>query len=162
MPIPQTTIGQYSAVGFAGMQYDSGFGDTMSYSAEGAIPFGSFVKLGTNKERQVLAPTTAVGQAALLVGVAMATASVEQAYPSTGAAAAYAATESVSMLKDGRIWVQTNDAVVAGAVANFVLANGTVTDEAVTTGIEAFTQLTVKFITGTTAAGLAVVEIAPK
>lgn len=162
MPIPQTTIGQYSAVGFAGMQYDTGFGDTTSYSAEGAIPFGSFVKLGTNKERQVLAPTTAVGQAALLVGVAMATASVEQAYPSTGAAAAYAATESVSMLKDGRIWVQTNDAVVAGAVANFVLANGTVTDEAVTTGIEAFTQLTVKFITGTTAAGLAVVEIAPK
>lgn len=162
MPIPQTTIGQYSAVGFAGMQYDTGFGDTMSYSAEGAIPFGSFVKLGTDKGRQVLAPTTAVGQAALLVGVAMATASVEQAYPSTGAAAAYAATESVSMLKDGRIWVQTNDAVVAGAVANFVLANGTVTDEAVTTGIEAFTQLTVKFITGTTAAGLAVVEIAPK
>ena len=162
MPIPQTTFGQYSAVGFAGMLYDSAFRDTMSYSAEGAIPFGSFVKLGTNKERQVLAPTTAAGQAALLIGVAEATASVEQAYPSAGTAAAYAVTETVSMLKDGRIWVNTNDAVVAGAVANFVLANGTVTDEAVAAGIEAFTQLTVKFITGTAAAGLAVVEIAPK
>lgn len=162
MPIPQTTFGQYSAVGFAGMLYDSGFRDHMSYSAQGAIPFGSFVKLGTNKERQVQAPTTAAGQAALLIGIASANASVEQAYPSNGAAAAYADTESVSVLKDGRIWVQTNDAVVAGAVANFVLANGTVTDEAVGAGIEAFTQLTVKFITGTTAAGLAVVEIAPK
>jgi hypothetical protein len=162
MPIPQTTFGQYSPVAFAGLLYDSAFRDTMSYSAEGAIPFGSFVKLGTNKERQVLAPTTAAGQAALLVGVAEAAASVEQAYPSTGAAAGYIATQSVSMLKDGRIWVNTNDAVVAGAVANFVLANGTVTDEAVAAGIEAFTQLTVKFITGTTAAGLAVVEIAPK
>lgn len=162
MPIPQTTIGQYMAPGFAGLLYDGGFRDTMSYSAEGAIPFGSFVKLGTNKERQVLAPTTAAGQAALLVGIAEANASVEQAYPSTGAAAAYAVNETVSMLKDGRIWVPTNDAVVAGAVANFVLANSTVTDEAVGAGIEAFTQLTVKFITGTTAAGLAVVEIAPK
>ena len=162
MPIPQTTFGQYMAPGFAGLIYDSSFRDTMSYSAEGAIPFGAFVKLGTNKERQVLAPTTAAGQAALLVGVAIATASVEQAYPSTGAAAAYAVTETVSMLKDGRIWVQTNDAVVAGAVANFVLANGTVTDEAVAAGVEAFTQLTVKFITGTTAAGLAVVEVQPK
>lgn len=162
MPIPQTSYGQYSAAGFAGLLYDSSFRDTMSYSAEGAIPFGSFAKLGTNKERQVIAPTTAAGQAALLIGVAIATASVEQAYPSTGAAAAYAVTETVSLLKDGRIWVQTNDAVVAGAVANFVLANGTVTDEVVATGIEAFTQMTVKFITGTTAAGLAVVEIAPK
>ena len=162
MPIPQTTIGQYPAAGYAGLIYDSSFRDIMSYSAQGAIPFGSFVKLGTNKERQVQAPTTAAGQAALLIGIAAASASVEQAYPSTGAAAAYADTETVSTMKDGRIWVTTNDAVVAGAVANFVLANGTVTDEAVGAGIEAFTQLTVKFITGTTAAGLAVVEVQPK
>lgn len=162
MPIPQTSFGLYQDASFAGMLYDSAFRDTMSYSAEGAIPFGSFVKLGTNKERQVLAATTAAGQAALLIGVAIAVYSTEQVYPSLGAAAGYIATETVSMLKDGRIWVRTNDAVVAGSVANYVLANGTVTDEAVATGVEAFTQMTVKFITGTTAAGLAVVEIAPK
>jgi len=162
MAIPQNTFGQYQDAGFAGLIYDSGFHDTMSYSAEGVIPFGSFVKLGTNKERQVLAPTTAAGQAALLIGVAAASFTVEQAYPSGAAVAAYAATETVSTFKDGRIWVMTNDAVVAGAVANFVLANGTVTDEVVATGIEAFTQMTVKFVTGTTAAGLAVVEISPK
>lgn len=160
--IPQTSFGLYQDSGFAGLIYDSGFHDTMSYSAEGVVPFGSFVKLGTNKERQVLVGTTAAGQAALLVGVAAASYSAEQPYPATGAGPAYAITETVSVFKDGRIWVRTNDAVVAGSVANYVLANGTVTDEAVATGVEAFTQMTVKFVTGTTAAGLAVVEIAPK
>lgn len=163
MPIPQTTFPQYQAAGFAGLIYDSGFHDTMSYSAEGTIPFGTFVKLGTNKERQVLAPTTAAGQAALLIGVAAASANAETTYPfNASQVPAYLVTSSVPTFKKGRIWVQTNDAVVAGATANFVLSNGTVTDEVVAAGIEAFTQLTVKFITGTTAAGLAVVEVAPK
>ena len=53
----------------------------------------------------------------------------------------------------------TTDAVVAGATANLTVADGTLTDASVTTGIEAFTQVSVKFITATTAAGLALVEI---
>ena len=53
----------------------------------------------------------------------------------------------------------TSKAVASGATANLTVANGTLTDAAVTTGIEAFTQVSVKFITATTAAGLALVEI---
>lgn len=159
MLIPQTSYTQYQGVGYAGLLYDSDFRDTMSYLAEGAIPFGAPVKLGTNKERQVLALTTAAGQAALAVGISVASMLAEQAYPSTGAVAAYAVTGSVPVLKRGRIWVTTNDAVVAGSAANLHLASGTFTDEVVATGIEAFTQFKATFITGTTAAGLAVVEI---
>lgn len=163
MPIPQTTFGQYQAAGFAGLIYDSGFHDTMSYSAEGTIPFGVAVKLGTNKERQVQAVGTAAGQAALAVGIAAASANAETVYPfNANQVASYLATNSVPTFKDGRIWILTNDAVVAGSVANLHLASGLFTDEAVGAGIEAFTQMTVKFITGTTVAGLAVVEIAPK
>jgi len=57
------------------------------------------------------------------------------------------------------MWLETDDAVVAGATANLKTANGKVTDEAVAAGIEAFTQISVKFITATAAAGLALVEI---
>ena len=84
----------------------------------------------------------------------------DQAREQTSAGAVqYAATETVSVLMRGRMWVMTDDAVVAGATANLKTASGTLTDAAVTTGIEAFTQVSVKFITATTAAGLALVEI---
>lgn len=155
----QTAYTQYGAAGFPGLIYDAMFTDKMSYSAEAAVPFGVAVKLGTNKERQVLPMTTAVGQAALAMGISIMTYAHEV---SAAGVAQYNATETVSVMKRGRIWVTTNDAVVAGAVANLVLANGTFTDEVVATGIEAFTQFSAKFITGTTAAGLAVVEINPK
>ena len=155
----QTSVTQYGAAGFAGLIADSMFTDKMSYSAEAAVPFGVPVQLGTNKERQVKVLTTSVGQAALAVGISVATQAVEQ---TAAGVAAYADKETVSVMKRGRIWVTTNDAVVAGAVANLVLANGTFTDEVVAAGIEAFTQFSAKFITGTTAAGLAIVEINPK
>jgi hypothetical protein len=48
---------------------------------------------------------------------------------------------------------------VAGAVANFHLATGKWTDAAVAAGIEATALIKVKFVTGTTGAGLAAVEI---
>lgn len=159
MAIPQVTFGQYQDAGFAGLIYDSGFHDTMSYSAQASIPFGTPVTLGTNKERQVNPVSTAIGQGALAIGIAAASQTVEAPYPQGTTLSAYGIGDSVPVFKRGRIWMQTNDAVVAGAVANLVLANGTVTDEVVATGIEAFTQFKATFITGTTAAGLAVVEI---
>ena len=152
----QTTVTQYGAAGFAGLLYDTGDNDILSYSAEGIVGFGVPVKLGTNKERQTAALTTSAGQGALAVGISLATHTIEQ---TSAGAAQYADKQSVSMLKRGRVWMLTNDAVVAGANANLVLANSTVTDEAVAAGIEAFTQFSAKFVTGTSAAGLAVVEI---
>ena len=152
----QTTVTQYGTAGFAGLLYDTGETDVLSYSAEGIVGFGVPVKLGTNKERQTAALTTSAGQGALAVGISLATHTIEQ---TSAGAAQYADKQSVSMLKRGRVWMLTNDAVVAGANANLVLANSTVTDEAVAAGIEAFTQFSAKFVTGTSAAGLAVVEI---
>lgn len=152
----QTSYSQYQAASFKGMLYDTSWCDTMSYSAEGVVGFGAPVVLGTDKERQVVNVGTGAGQGALVIGVALATHAVEQ---TSAGVAQYADKQTVSTLKDGRVWVETDDAVVAGAVANLKLSNGKFTDAAVASGIEAFTQISVRFITGTTAAGLAVVEI---
>lgn len=156
----QTSVVQYGQAGFAGQIYDTMFTDKMSYSAEGAVPFGAVVRLGTNKERQVAAVGTGAGQGALAIGVAVMTYVSEVG--ANGQGVGYGNTQTVSVMKRGRIWVTTNDAVVAGSTANLVLSNGTFTDEAVAAGIEAFTAFSARFITGTTGAGLAVVEINPK
>lgn len=148
----QTAYALYQNAGFKGMLADLTNNDVASYSAEAAIVFSLPVMLGTDKEKQVLTATAG----ATAVGFAVATHAVEQ---TSAGVAQYAATETVSVLKRGRIWVETDDAVVAGAVANLVLASGKLTDAAVTTGIEAFTQFSARFITGTSAAGLAIVEI---
>lgn len=155
----QTSVTQYGAVAFAGMLADIGDNDVLSYSAEIAVPIASFVALGTNKERQVVPLTTSVGQGALAVGVALHEHTIEQ---TSAGLVQYDIGRTVSTLKRGRVYVLTDDAVVAGAVANLKLSSGKATDEAVTTGIEAFTQFSARFVTGTTAAGIAVLEINPK
>jgi hypothetical protein len=152
----QTSYSQYQAAGFAGLLADSMFSDKMSYLAEGAIPFGKPVVLGTDKERQVAAVGTGVGQGALVIGISVASHDVEQ---TSAGVAQYDDTEATPVLKSGRIWVETDDAVVAGAVANLKLSNGKFTDDTVAAGIEALTQVSAKFITGTSGAGLAIVEI---
>lgn len=155
----QSSVTQNGPVAFAGMLADSTITDKVSFSAEAAVPFASFVVLGTNKERQVLAASTSAGQAALTVGVALASHTIEQ---SSSGVAQYGATVTVPVLKRGRVYVLTDDAVAAGAVANLKLSSGKATDEVVAAGIEAFTQFTARFVTGTTAAGLAIMEINPK
>ena len=152
----QTSVPLYQSAAFAGMLADLAENDIYSYAAEGAVAIGRTVRLGTNKEKQVIQSSTATGQGALVVGFAVHDHAREQ---TSAGLVQYATTETVSMLKRGRIWVETNDAVVAGAVANLHLSTGKFTDEAVTTGIEAITQLTVRFLTSTSAAGLAIVEV---
>lgn len=152
----QTSVTQYGAASFAGMLGDTGFTDKLSYSAEAAVGFGVPVQLGTNKERQVKVLTTSAGQAALAVGVSIAAHVVEQ---SSAGVAQYADKDTVPVLKCGRVWMLTDDAVVAGAVANLKLSSGLVTDEAVAAGIEAFTQFSARFVTGTSGSALALVDI---
>lgn len=152
----QTTVAMYGDASFAGMLGDTGFTDKMSYTAEAAVPFGVPVQLGTDPARQVKVLTTSVGQAALAYGVSIASMVIEQ---NSAGVAQYSQYDTVPVLKKGRIWMNTDDAVVAGAVANLKLSSGKVTDEAVTTGIEAFTQFSARFLTGTSAAGLALVDI---
>lgn len=147
----QTSVTQYGAVGIKGLISGVGRKETRSYAAEEVIPCGYPVKLGTNKETQVLKATTG----ASTIGVAIFDHGREQ----VSGVSQYSVTETVGVLTAGQIWVETDDAVVAGATANLKTANGKFTDEAVTTGIEAFTQISVKFLTATSAAGLALVEI---
>ena len=148
----QTTVSQYGAPAFKGMLDGIGPRNVRSYAAEEAIPVAYPVKLGTDKEKEVLKATAGSG----VVGFALHDHAREQ---TSAGAVQYAATETVSVLTQGRMWVMTSDAVVAGATANLTVADGTLTDAAVAAGIEAFTQINVKFITATSAAGLAIVEI---
>jgi len=148
----QTTVSQYGAAAFAGMLDGIGSHQVRSYAAEEIIPIAYPVKLGTNKEKQVLKTTSG----ALAVGFALHDHAREQ---NGGGTVQYAAKETVSVMTQGRFWIITTDAVVAGAVANLTVATGALTDEAVAAGIEAFTQFSARFVTATTAAGLAIVEI---
>lgn len=148
----QTTISQYGAPGYAGLLDGVKPHNIRSYAAEEAIPVGFPVKLGTNPEKQVLKATTG----ASTIGFTVHDHVREQ---DANGVVQYAIESSVSTLTEGRLWVATDDAVVAGATANLKLATGTLTDAVVATGIEAFTKISVTFITGTTAAGLALVEI---
>lgn len=156
----QLSYAQDFAAAFAGMLGDLRSNTVVSKAAQtAAILFGKAVVLGTNKEKQVVSAGTGVGQGALIVGFAAASHTVEQ---TSAGVCQYAVGSAVNVLKDGCIWVETNDAVVAGAVANYHLATGKFTDEAVGAGIEAIAQLSCRFETGTTGAGLALISVGSK
>lgn len=148
----QTTISQYGSAAFAGMLDGIGSKLVRSYAAEEAIPVAYPVKLGTDPEKEVLKATAGAG----VIGFALHDHAREQ---SSAGVVRYAQYETVSVLTQGRMWVETDDAVVAGATANLKTSNGKCTDASVTSGIEAFTQVSVKFLTATSGAGLALVEI---
>ena len=148
----QTSYFQYGPAAFAGMLDGVSPHVIRSYAAEAAIPFGGPVRLGTTASKEVLPATTGANT----IGFAIA----DQVHEQTSAGVVqYTAGETVNVVTQGRFWVQTSDAVVAGSVANLTTATGFLTDSAVAAGIEAFTQFSARFVTATTAAGLAIVEI---
>lgn len=148
----QTTVNLYGNAAFAGMLDGIGPKQVQSYAAEEIIPIAYPVKTGTNKNKQILKATAGAG----VIGFALA----DQAREQTSAGVVqYAIGASVSVLTQGRFWVMTSKAVAADATANLTVADGTLTDASVTTGIEAFTKISVKFLTSTSAAALALVEV---
>lgn len=149
----QLAYSLYGPVAVRGLLDGVGPHNIRSYAAEAAIPCGAPVKLGTNPEKQVISATAG----ATTIGFAVLDGAREQAQVS--GLVQYAAKETVSTMTQGRMWVTTSKAVAAGATANLTVADGTLTDAAVAAGIEAFTKINVVFITATTAAGLAIVEI---
>lgn len=148
----QTTISQYGAAAFEGLLDSVGPHVIRSYAAEEAIPLAYPVRLGTTGAKEVLKATTGANT----IGFAIHDQAREQ---NSAGLVQYAATETVSVITQGRFWVMTSDAVVAGSVANLTTATGKLTDAAVGAGIEAFTQFSARFVTATSAAGLAIVEI---
>ena len=148
----QTSYSQYGANAFKGMLDGIGPKNVRSYAAEAAIGVSLPVKLGTDPAKEVLQANTG----ASAIGFALHDQAREQ---SAAGVVQYNQYETVSVLTQGRCWVETTDAVVAGATANLTTATGKLTDAAVAAGIEAFTQISVKFLTATSGAGLALVEV---
>lgn len=157
----QLAYSQYNDALQLGNIYDTSMRQIDSFIAEGAVGIGKSVVAGTagessTKRGRVIQASTSVGQGALITGIATLSQTLEQ---TSAGVVAYADKSSVPVMTEGRMVVMTNDAVVAGAAANFVLANGTWTDAAVGTGIEAPVLIKVRFVTSTSAAGLAAVQI---
>lgn len=154
--MPQVSMTSLPAAAFNGMLASNTVTKIRSYAAEGVVGIGKLVRLGTNKETQCVQLSTAVGQGALAWGFAVHNHNQEQ---SLAGLVQYADKETVNVMRRGDLWVETNDAVVAGNTANYHLASQKLTDEAVAAGIEAIGGLSVKFLTSTSGAGLAQVEV---
>lgn len=152
----QTVYGMYNDELQLGHIADTALRQIDSYLAQGIIGIAKAVVRGTDPYRQAVTAGTGAGQGALLIGVTILSQTVEQ-----GAAGVtqYADKDAVPVMRKGRVVVAVDSAVVAGAVANFVLATGNFDDTAVSAGVEAASKLNARFITGTTAAGLAILEI---
>jgi len=152
----QTVYTQYNDELQLGHIADTSLRQVDSFLAQGSIGIAKAVVRGTDTQRQVVQAGTGAGQGALIIGVTILSQSVEQ---TTAGLVQYADKDAVSVMRKGRIVVQADSAVVAGATANFILATGNWDDTAVGAGVEATPMLKARFITGTTAAGLAVIEI---
>lgn len=151
----QTVYDMYMKEANIGMIADTSLRNIESRLAQGAIGIGKAVVRGTDPERQIVQAGTGAGQGALIVGISVFANVMEQG---ANGVSQYADKEQVPMMQKGRIWVETFDAVVAGATANFHLATGKFTDASVATGIEAMPLMNARFYKGNTAAGLAIIE----
>jgi hypothetical protein len=108
----QTSVAEQAAA-FEGQIADSAFGDVVSRLAEGAVPFGKFVCLGTNKDTQCKLPAAAadITDVKKRLGVSVRSHAIESA-PAV-ALPTYPDKAEVSVLKKRRIYVKVEQAVVA-------------------------------------------------
>lgn len=114
--------------------------------AEAAIAAGDAVQIGTNSDQAVTSTTAVYGVAIQHPTLTMS--------DDTGLAA-YAAGDGVSILRAGRVWVAVDSAVSIDEQAYWDVAagafNSTATDNFIVTGG--------RFVTETSGAGLAILEI---
>lgn len=143
----QTTYNEKMDVAVVGQLVDCTNRRIDSKYAEAAIDAGDAVQIGTD-QTQVVTSTNAV------YGVAIQHPTLTMS-DSTGEAA-YAEFDGVSVLRAGRIWVQVDGAVAVNAQAYWDVAagafNATASDNFIVTGG--------RFVTSTSGAGLAILEIA--
>lgn len=157
----QLAYSQYQDPMQLGIIYDTSLRQVDSFIAQGPVAIAKAVVGGTatetaTKRGQVVQAGTGAGQGALIKGIALFSQIIEQSLVGN---VGYADKDTVPVMTKGRMVVETFDAVVADTVANFHLASGKWTDTAVGAGIEATVLIKVRFVTSTTAAGLAAVEI---
>lgn len=151
----QTSYSRNMAPGIAGGIYDSSFKRVDSYAAEtDDIYPGMGVILGTDKTKQVklAAATTAV-----VAGIALLQAKEQD----DDGNVIYKDTDTVPVLNKGRAWVPVTGAVTAGNSAYLVFSGADKGKWAAAAGSGPIASVITgaRFITSTTGAGLAVVEL---
>lgn len=118
----QTDFKTYSTAMLIGQIADSSLNQIDSYAAEATILFGTAVKRGTKKDKQVL-PNDGITE---FLGIAL--------RDDICRSASYPKGSMVSVMTKGRVVVRTTEAVVAGEAA-YVHADGTFNKTA-TDGLE--------------------------
>lgn len=148
----QLTYSQTMAVAMAGMKGDASDDQVDSGAAEGAVGFGLAVVRGTDASKQVKVPAADSG---VFRGVALQTHMAQ----TIAGVAQYADKDAVGYMRKGRVWVPVVDAVAVDAAAYFLWDTadaGKFSDDssgnrdAVPTG---------RFVTSTSGAGLAMLEL---
>lgn len=106
-----------------GMKADSGFDDVASVVAEGAVKFGYAVTRGTDLEKQGRVPvlTGEVSDLTLVLGVALKTQAIES---SDSGDPTYADKNMMSVMKEGRVYVQVQDTVTTASAVFVRFAGG--------------------------------------
>ena len=151
----QTAYSQYMTAGIAGEKYDCSFNRVDGYACEGGgVAPGMGVILGTDPEKQVklAAATTAV-----IAGVALLQAKEQAADGNI----TYADKDTVPVLNKGRVWVPVTEAVTAGNPAYLVFSGTDKGKFAAAAGAGPIASVITgaRYVTSTTAAGVAVVEL---
>ena len=127
-----STYGFALDVAQAGQLVDLGPKRVDSRAAEGDVGFGLGVIFGTDPEKQVEVPGAADLAAGIFAGIAIFTHTQSQGFnkaatPSS-VAAEYKDGDTVSVLREGRVYVSTADQVALGDLA-YVAADGAITDD---------------------------------
>lgn len=152
----QLSYSMNMAAAIAGTLYDDSPKVVDSLLAEGTIGLGMGVIAGTNPQTQAIVPSATFS--AGFKGVAM----YQVKEQNDDGTVTYTAKDTVPVVRKGRVWVNVTGAVTAETPA-FLTFSG---DDAgkwagvAGTGPLAVAVTGAKFITSTTAAGLAVVELA--
>lgn len=146
----QTAYSENMAAAVAGMLADAGQNDVVSMPAQSAITAGAGLTLHSGGVTVEPANSTAAFQ-----GVAVRSLDTEG---DANNDPSYAATDVVSVLRKGRIWVSVQDAVGAGAAA-FVDNAGAGAGEFRSDATGGVAVPTGVFRTTTAGAGLAILEI---
>jgi len=147
-----------------GMKADSGFDDILSALAEGAIPFGRYVKLGTDPDRQVELPGAAIDITVkkTVGGIALHNHAIESELNGVNPPQ-YKDKDAVSYMRKGRVAVFVEEAVtpadavfVRFAVDTFAGIGQFRTDVDTASAAE---LANARFITSTTGPGIAILEV---
>lgn len=140
----QTTYNEAMAAGVAGQLVDNTLRRVESKYAENAFDPGEAVQAGTTDGQVKTVAASVYGVAVQHSGVTL----------DENGSSAYAQYDGVSVLVKGRVWVAVDAAVAVGAAAYWDIAASAFNSDNANVAVSGG-----KFVTSTTGAGLAILEI---